>query len=80
MASRAVPGVPTEDAIGDRGRSRRRLVSNQRIGRLAEVRRVHMGIQPVDVRRSAVLVVVVVVIGTPIEVGRTLVLIRATVL
>ncbi len=39
-----------------------------------------MGIQPVDVRRSAVLVVVVVVIGTPIEVGRTLVLIRATVL
>jgi len=56
------------------------LVSNQRIGRLAEVRRVHMGIQPVDdVRRSAVLVVVVVLVGTPIEVGRALVLIRATV-
>ena len=80
MASWAIPGVGTEDAIRDRRRSRSRLVSNQRIRRLAEVRRVHVRIQPVDVRRCAVLVVVIVVVGTSVEVGRALVLIWATVL
>ena len=62
-----MPGVRTEDAIGDRRRGRRRVMSHVWEWRSLEVRGEHL-IHPINLWRSAILIVILVVVGAAIEV------------
>jgi len=62
-----MPGVRTEDAIGNRRRGRRRVVSDVWEWLPLEVRGKHL-IHPINLWGSAILVVILVVVGAAIEV------------
>lgn len=78
VPSRAGTGVSAKHAVRYRGRRRRRVVP--KVGELRlrlEVRREHLGVHPVALRRSAV---VVLRLGPGVEIGRALVFIGTAVL
>ena len=70
-----------EDAVGNWRRCRRRGVSDMwELGLALEVRREHLGVHPVALRGSSILVFVLVLVSAAVEVRRPLVLVRPAML